>query len=44
MDIRSAVGLISVPKKYEEYGFQSFGETSKNIGYETALNLQYLLK
>lgn len=43
IDIRSAVGLIKVPKKYEDYGFQSFSETSKNISFETGLKLQYIL-
>lgn len=44
IDIRSAVGLINVPKKYEEYGFQSFSDTSKNISLETGIKLQYRLQ
>jgi len=44
MDIRSAVGIISIPRKYEEYGFQGFNQTTKNINFETGLKLLYLLK
>jgi hypothetical protein len=43
IDIRSAVGLTNIPKKYDKYGFQSFSETSKNISFETGLKLQYTL-
>jgi hypothetical protein len=43
IDIRSAVGLLNVPKRYKAYGFQSFSETSKNISFETGLKLQYIL-
>lgn len=43
IEIRSALGLIDVPKRYKEYGFQSFSETSKNISFETGLKLQYIL-
>jgi hypothetical protein len=44
LDIRSAVGLTNVPKRYKTYGFQSFSETTKNISFETGLKLQYILK
>lgn len=44
IDIRGTVGLIDIPKRYEEYGFQSFSETTKNISFETGLKLQYKLK
>ncbi|MEX2567814.1 MAG: hypothetical protein WD431_17840 [Cyclobacteriaceae bacterium] len=44
IDIRSALGLIRVPENYDEYGFQGFRETSKNIGFESGLKVQYNLK
>jgi len=44
MDIRSSVGMVSIPGKYEEYGFQSFNQSTKNINFETGLKLLYLLK
>jgi len=44
MDIRSSVGMVSIPRKYEEYGFQNFNQTTKNINFETGLKLLYLLK
>jgi hypothetical protein len=44
IDIRTTVGLISIPRKYEEHGFQSFNKASKNISFETGLKLQYILK
>lgn len=44
LDMRSAVGMISIPKKYDEYGFQSFSSTSKNLSFETGLKLLYVLK
>jgi hypothetical protein len=44
IDIRSAMGLINIPRRYEEYGFQSFNKTSKNISFETGLKLYYILK
>lgn len=43
-DLRSALGLVSIPRKYEQYGFQSFSQRSKNIGFESGLTLQYILK
>jgi hypothetical protein len=42
--MRSAVGMISIPKKYDEYGFQSFSSTSKNLSFEMGLKLLYVLK
>ncbi len=44
LDMRSAVGMINIPKNYGEYGFQSFSSTSKNISFETGLKLLYVLK
>jgi hypothetical protein len=44
LDVRMAVGLTNVPKRYKTYGFQSFSETTKNISFETGLKLQYILK
>jgi len=41
LDIRSAIGMINVPRRYDEFGFQSFSETARNIGLETGLRLQY---
>jgi len=43
MDIRSSVGMVSIPRKYKEYGFQSFNQSTKNINFETGLKLQYIL-
>lgn len=44
IDIRSSLGLMSVPARYEEFGFLSFSETTKNISFETGVKLQYILK
>jgi hypothetical protein len=44
IDIRSSLGLMSIPAKYEEYGFLNFSETAKNISFETGAKLQYILK
>jgi hypothetical protein len=44
LDIRSAIGMVSVSGKFEEHGFQSFSENAKNISFETGLKLQYVLK
>ena len=44
MDVRSGVGMVSIPRKYDEYGFQSFNQSTKNINFETGLNVLYLLK
>ncbi|MFD2034982.1 outer membrane beta-barrel protein [Belliella marina] len=41
LDIRSAVGMRNVPKKYDQYGFQGFRNTAKNIGFETGIKFQY---
>ena len=40
-DIRTAIGAMNVPRKYEEHGFQSFSESAKNIGLETGLRIRY---
>ncbi|MDQ3393123.1 MAG: PorT family protein [Bacteroidota bacterium] len=42
-DIRSGIGLISIPRKFDTNGFQSFHERSKNISFETGLNMRYIL-
>jgi hypothetical protein len=44
IDIRTAVGLTSVPRKYEETGFQSFSDRTKNISIETGLKVTYSVK
>lgn len=43
-DLRGTLGLINIPKKYENYGFQSFSKATKNISIETGLVFQYVLK
>lgn len=43
LDLRSSLGMINVAGKYNEYGFQSFSQNTKNINFETGLKLQYAL-
>lgn len=43
-DVRNATGLTNVSAKYEENRFQNFGETTRNISFETGLKLLYALK
>lgn len=43
IDIRSNVGMVSIPAKYEEQGFQSFKQSTKNINFETGLKIIYPL-
>lgn len=44
LDLRAAVGLVNIPGKYEQHGFQSFSESTKNLSFETGLKLLYALK
>jgi hypothetical protein len=43
VDVRGSLGLLNVPKAYENYGFLGFSKSTKNIGLETGLKLQYTL-
>ncbi len=43
IDFRSAVGVLSIPRRYEKFGFQSFSQTTKNINIESGIKLAYPL-
>jgi len=44
IDVRSDMGLVNVPGRYEEAGFLSFSPKTKNINIETGLKLLYSMK
>jgi hypothetical protein len=44
IDLRGAVGIINVPAKFQEHGFQGFSSTTKNITIETGAKIQYVFK
>lgn len=41
LDVRGSLGMLNVPKAFENYGFLGFSKSTKNIGLETGLKLQY---
>lgn len=43
LDLRGSLGLLKVPKSFTNYGFLGFSRSTKNIGLETGLKLQYSL-
>lgn len=43
IEIRSSFGLTTVPRKFDQYGFQSFSERAKNLNIESGINLHYVL-
>jgi hypothetical protein len=44
IDLRTVVGLTSVPRKYEATGFQNFSDHTKNINIEAGLKVTYSMK
>lgn len=44
VDIRSNLGLVNVPGKYEEHGFQDFDRDTKHINFETGVQVIYGLR
>jgi len=44
LDVRGSLGLLNVPKESENYGFLGFSKSTKNLGLETGLKLQYSLR
>lgn len=44
LDVRGSLGLLNVPKEFENYGFLGFSKSTKNLGVETGLKIQYSLR
>lgn len=43
LDLRGSIGLLNVPHGFKNHGFLGFSKSTKNIGLETGLKIQYNL-